>query len=113
MLAPQGLKCYFNAERAFRAPALRIPIPFSPARTREESPVSESENESGDAVAKKVRKPRLSKTAKPAADAPAEVVVHVDPDPPRMAGSFGRARFQARWSAEPDPSPEARPGRSR
>ncbi len=43
--------------------------------------MSESENESGESIAKKARKPRLSKTAKPAAEAPVEVVVHVDPEP--------------------------------
>ena len=43
--------------------------------------MSESEIENGDAIAKKARKPRLSKAAKPVADAPAEVVVHVDPEP--------------------------------
>ena len=43
--------------------------------------MSENENPSGDDVAKKARKPRISKTAKPKSDAPAEVVVHVDPAP--------------------------------
>ena len=43
--------------------------------------MSENENPSGDDVAKKARKPRISKTAKPKSDASAEVVVHVDPAP--------------------------------
>ncbi|MEY2866185.1 MAG: hypothetical protein RIQ43_211, partial [Pseudomonadota bacterium] len=41
--------------------------------------MSENENTSGDDVAKKTRKPRITKTAKPKSEAPAEVVVHVDP----------------------------------
>ncbi len=43
--------------------------------------MSENENTSGDDVAKKARKPRITKTAKPKSEAPAEVVVHVDPAP--------------------------------
>ena len=45
--------------------------------------MSENENTSGDDVAKKARKPRITKTAKPKSDAPAEVVVHVEPAPPQ------------------------------
>ena len=60
--------------------------------------MSESENESGESIAKKVRKPRLSKAAKPAADAPVEVVVHVDPEPAAPARSE-RAEAPERASA--------------
>jgi len=63
--------------------------------------VSESENENGEAIAKKARKPRLSKTAKPAADAPAEVVVHVDPEP------AAPQRAERAETAERSPAPNA------
>lgn len=43
--------------------------------------MSENENESGEPLAKKTRKPRVTKTAKPKSTASADIVVHVDPAP--------------------------------
>jgi transcription termination factor Rho len=60
---------------------MAIHPPFSPARTREDSPVSEPENESGETPVKKPRKPRITKTAKPGAEPAKEVIVVVDPEP--------------------------------
>ncbi|HWS40071.1 MAG TPA: transcription termination factor Rho [Arenimonas sp.] len=43
--------------------------------------MSENENESGEPLAKKTRKPRVTKTAKPKSTVSADIVVHVDPAP--------------------------------
>ena len=43
--------------------------------------MSENENTSGDDVAKKARKPRITKTAMPKSDAPVEVVAPQSPPP--------------------------------
>ena len=57
--------------------------------------MSENENTSGDDVAKKTRKPRITKTAKPKSEAPAEVVVHVDPAPPQSPPPAANAPAEA------------------
>lgn len=66
--------------------------------------MSKIENESGDAIAKKIRKPRVTKTAKPKIAAPAEIIVHVDPEP-----SESKPRVEKPTVSEhithPDPTP--------
>ena len=66
--------------------------------------MSKNENETGEPIAKKPRKPRVTKTAKPKSTAPAEIIVHVDPEP-----SESKPRVEKPTVSEhithPDPTP--------
>ena len=78
---PHAVLTYLGSRHALEFS--KTPLLFPLARTREESSVSEIENNEGEPSATKIRKPRVAKAAgKTKVSAPAEVVIHVDPPAP-------------------------------